>query len=113
MNAGIRRHLDRGVRWIWIVTHDVRFEPGAVAAMRGAARTADGYGALGPVLALRGGEGYFSLGGERSALGRVTHARADFPSPPRPDGIADAVWLDGSSIMFRADALRATGLYDE
>jgi GT2 family glycosyltransferase len=113
MNTGIRRQLDRGVDWVWIVTHDVRFEPGAVAAMLRAAGAAAGYGALGPVLALRDGGGLFSRGGTRNRLGEVSHARAEFPSPPRADGIADAAWLDGSSILMRADALRVAGLYDE
>ena len=36
-NAGIRRALDRGADWVWLVNNDVVVEPGAVAALEAAA----------------------------------------------------------------------------
>jgi GT2 family glycosyltransferase len=113
MNTGMRHQLARGVGWVWLLTHDVRLRPGAVAAMRRAADAADGYGALGPVLFLRESGASFSLGGHRTRHGGLFHARSEFPSAPGPGGVADAVWVDGSTIMLRAEALGAVGLYDE
>jgi GT2 family glycosyltransferase len=113
MNTGMRRALERGASWIWLLTHDTRLTPGTVAAMRRAAAAADGYGALGPVLTVRGSGESFSHGGHRRRHGELFHARTGFPDAPGPEGIAEAVWLDGSTIMLRADALRAVGLYDE
>jgi GT2 family glycosyltransferase len=113
MNTGMRHQLERGARWVWLLTHDVRLREGAVAAMRRAAATAGGYAALGPVLTLRESGGSFSLGGHRTRFGGPFHVRDGFATAPGPDGIAEAVWLDGSSIMLRAEALAAVGTYDE
>lgn len=114
MNAGMRHQLERGADWVWLLTHDVRLRPGAVAALSRSAQSADGYGALGPVLALRESEGFFSHGGLRSRYGGTFHARSDLATrAPGPDGITEIVWLDGSAILLRAQALRAVGGYDE
>jgi len=112
MNEGIRMQLERGTDWLWLMTHDVGLGADGVAAMRAAALAAGSYGALGPVLALRGTGEPFSMGGRRDRFGRLDHARSGFASVPGPNGIAPAVWLDGTTILARAEALRAVGGYD-
>ncbi len=112
MNEGIRLQLERDLEWLWLMTHDVELGPEGVAAMRRAAASADGYGALGPVLVLRDRNTYFSLGGQRDRFGGLDHARSGFAVQPEPNGIAPAAWLDGTTILARTAALRAAGGYD-
>jgi GT2 family glycosyltransferase len=114
MNAGMRHHLERGADWIWLLTHEVRLWPGATQAMLAAAE-ADSYGALGPVLVTAGTNSVFSLGGARTRFGRPYNA--GFGTPLREHELDRAAiepfaWVDGSTIMLRAEALRAAGLYD-
>jgi len=115
MNTGMRQQLARGVEWVWLLTHDVRLHPGALAAMRAAAENSAGYGALGPLLLIAGTWTVFSLGGERSRFGHPHNAGFGTRLEDGPVAAATVrrcTWLDGSSIMLRAEALRAVGLYD-
>jgi GT2 family glycosyltransferase len=115
MNAGMRHHLDRGAEWIWLLTHDVRLWPGATQSMLAAASANGSFGALGPVLVHAGSELVFSLGGARTHYGRPyndgygTRLR---DHELDPSAVKPYAWVDGSSIMLRANALRDVGLYD-
>ncbi|HEY6397221.1 MAG TPA: glycosyltransferase family 2 protein [Solirubrobacteraceae bacterium] len=115
MNAGMRYQLERGAQWIWLLTHDVRLRAGALAAMLAAAREHRECAALGPVLLNAGTDVVFSLGGERTRWGLPYNAgygeRWD-GRPPAPGPTRACAWLDGSSIMLRAGALREVGVYD-
>jgi GT2 family glycosyltransferase len=114
MNAGMRHHLERGAEWIWLLTHDVRLRPGATRAMLKAAQ--DGrYGALGPRLMQTGTDLVFSLGGARTRFGwpfNAGYGRRVTEVPPSRATTERSAWVDGSSIMLRAEALTEVGLYD-
>lgn len=110
MNAGLRLHLDAGRRWVAVLTHDVHLRPGALEAWLAAADEAEGYGALGPVLYLRGSGDLFSAGGMLSRYGGPYHRREPW-GPGEPVRPVD--WLDGAAILYRAAALEQAGLYDE
>lgn len=114
MNAGMRHHLDRGADWIWLLTHDVRLRAGALRAMVEAAGNR-AYGALGPRLLQAGTDVVFSLGGARTRFGWPynTGYGIRLADVETRRGAVDRVeWVDGSSIMLRAAALRDAGLYD-
>jgi GT2 family glycosyltransferase len=116
MNAGLRHQLERGAEWIWLLTHDVRLRPGAMTALLAAAREHPECAALGPLLLNAGTDAVFSLGGERKRWGLPYNAGYGERWSGRPplDGPTTRVraWLDGSSIMLRARALREVGVYD-
>jgi GT2 family glycosyltransferase len=115
MNTGMRHQLERGAEWIWLLTHDVRLRPGALEAMRTAARAGDRTGALGPVILQLGTDTVFSLGGQRSPSGlpyNSGYGTELAAHRPAAEAIRPCSWLDGSSIMLRAAALREVGLYD-
>lgn len=115
MNAGMRVALARGSEWIWLLTHDVRLRPGALEAMLAAARQHRDCGALGPLLLNAGTDVVFSLGGERTRWGVPYNAGFGIPwqdAPSTPGATRACAWIDGSSIMLRAQALRQVGLYD-
>ncbi len=115
MNAGIRFQLDRDAEWIWLLTHDVRLRPGALQSMLAAAREHRDSGALGPLLLNAGTDLVFSLGGGRTRWGLPYNVGYGAPWTGRASqttATRGCSWLDGSSIMLRAQALRQVGLYD-
>ncbi len=114
MNVGIRHQLEGGADWVWLLTDDVRLRPGAVRAMLAAAESCE-YGVLGPRLLQAGTEVVFSLGGARTRFGWPFNAGYGSRlrgGPTRGGAVERFAWVDGSSIMLRAEALRAVGLYD-
>lgn len=115
MNTGMRYHIDRGARWIWLLTHDVRLRAGALAVMVAAGAQDERLGAIGPILLDAGTDTVFSLGGERTPVGRAYHLGLGRPLQPRDcegPSVRLCAWLDGSTIMLRARALESVGLYD-
>lgn len=111
MNLGVARVRERGVELALLLTHDARLRPGALAALLGAARSGPGYGVLGPALVLAGTEEPHSFGGFTRANGTCTHLRE------RPvageDGIAECDWVDGGTMLIRAEAFERAGKFDE
>lgn len=110
MNLGIRRQLDRGCELLLLLTHDARLRPGALGALVSAARSNPGYGVLGPVLLLTGTNAPFSFGGTTGAGGGVAHRKAE---PPGPGGVAACDWVDGGTMLIRAEGLGRVGGFDE
>jgi GT2 family glycosyltransferase len=110
MNLGIERQLGRDGDILLVLTHDARFHPGALRALVDAARSDDAYGVLGPALVLEGSGEPFSFGGITRANGERTHIH----ERPRTAGrIAPCDWVDGGTMLFRADLLREIGGFDE
>jgi GT2 family glycosyltransferase len=110
MNLGIRRQLERGCELILALTHDARFRPGALQRLLAAAADNPGYGALGPALLLTGTEVPFSFGGLTRRNGNVGHRRE---LGAVENGLADCDWVDGGTILVRAEVLRRVGCFDE
>jgi GT2 family glycosyltransferase len=110
MNVGIRRALAAGPELILLLTHDARLREGALAAMLAAATAGPAYGALGPVLVHAGTDRPFSYGGVTDANGHVGHRLE--PAPGR-DGLLDCDWIDGGTMLLRAEPLAALGGFDE
>ncbi|HEV3001507.1 MAG TPA: glycosyltransferase family 2 protein [Solirubrobacteraceae bacterium] len=111
MNLGIRRQLERDPGWVLLLTHDVRFEPGALAALAAAAAAHPQYGVLGPELYDPARDTMFSYGARMSATGGMSHLTS--PPADERDGIVPADSIDGAFMLIRADALRGVGPFDE
>jgi GT2 family glycosyltransferase len=111
MNTGIRHQLDRGVEWVLLLTHEIRFHPGAVDALLAAARKADGYGVIGPALWWQDMDQALSFGGKRGKLSGVNHLQ-ERPATS-DDGIAPCDWIDGAALLIRSEFLEQQGLVDE
>lgn len=110
MNLGIERQLGRGRERLLLLTHDARLRPGSLRRLLDAAESNPAYGALGPVLLVAGTEDPFSYGGVDRRDGGVEHRKA---RPAGAGGIAPCAWIDGGTMLLRADALRAVGSCDE
>ncbi len=108
-NVGIRRALDKGADYIWLLNSDTRVDPAALAAMVALAERDPRLGAVGSVICdqadprqvLAWGGGWVDLRRGRSAhaLGPVADAALDY--------------LTGASMLLRARALAEIGLLDE
>ncbi len=109
MNLGIDRQLRDDTELLLLLTHDARFRPGALSALLAAAREEPGFGVLGPVLLRTGTEVPYSFGGISRANGSVGHV----PERPRVAGpVAACDWVDGGTMLLRAEALRRVGGFD-
>jgi N-acetylglucosaminyl-diphospho-decaprenol L-rhamnosyltransferase len=111
MNLGIRAQLARDPGWVLVLTHDVRFEPGALRALAAAADAHRRYGVLGPELYDPVRRTMFSYGARMSATGGMSHLTS--PPPDEHDGIVPADSIDGAFMLIRADVLRRVGPFDE
>lgn len=113
MNAALR--APRGAaRWMLLLTHDVEFAPGAIAALASAAARADGYGILAPRLRWTGEHstaGNRTFGGVWDRAGSVRLLTE--PGPQEVPGIAECGWAEGSSMLVRLEAAAAVGCIDE
>lgn len=110
MNLGIERQLRREPSLLLVATHDARLRPGALAAMTAAAEADPRYGALGPVLLFGGSEEPFSFGGTTSRGGALGHRTEP---PPGGAGVAECDWVDGGTMLMRAEVLSRIGGFDE
>jgi hypothetical protein len=110
MNLGIEHQLGRDGDLLLVLTHDARFHQGALRAMVEAARGDTSYGVLGPALVLEDSGEPFSFGGVTRANGERSHVRQ---RPEAAGGIAPCDWIDGGTMLFRADLLREIGGFDE
>ncbi len=113
MNRGLERWAERpeAPELLLLLSHDARLRPGALAALLAAAARAPGFGVLAPVLMLTGSEQPFSFGGDSDSRGVTTHRKR----PPSwvEDGIAPCDWVDGGTMLVRAEAIERAGEFDE
>ena len=103
-NAGIRRALERGAEWIWLLNTDIGLPADALARMRKAA-VGERCGMVGAVLVNADGS-VQALGGGRVSL-RTGIARHERKRVDRCD------YLSGACLLVRARMLREIGLFDE
>jgi GT2 family glycosyltransferase len=114
-NVGIRRALDAGADYVWVLNNDAEVEPGSLAPLVEAASRHPRAGALGSRV-LRGDD--------RSriwvAWGEVTWRQSlvalvgeNAPDGPAWETERDVGWIPGCSLFFRAEALREVGGFDE
>lgn len=114
-NYGIRLALERGAGFVWILNNDAEAVPGALAPLLEAASRQPKAGVLGSRV-LRGDDPSRIW----VAWGRVTWRQSlialegeDEPDGPRFDGERDVEWIPGCALLFRAEALRDVGGFDE
>jgi GT2 family glycosyltransferase/glycosyltransferase involved in cell wall biosynthesis len=110
MNLGIERQLAAGCDLLLLLTHDARLRPGSLERLLAAAAAHPEFGVLGPGLVWAGTDEPYSLGGRTRSNGSTFHLTE---TPVLEDGIAPCDWLDGGTLLIRAEALAATGGFDE
>ncbi|HSK49752.1 MAG TPA: glycosyltransferase family 2 protein [Solirubrobacterales bacterium] len=110
MNLGLERQRRSGCELILLLTHDARLGRGGFNALVAAARRQPRFGAIGPLLNRADNGARFSCGGITRANGTNAHL-----AEPRPveGGIAPCDWVDGGTMVVRAEAVERAGAFDE
>ena len=123
-NQGIRRALqqDQPADFVYLVNPDAIVEPGALVALIAAIRADPKAASAGSqLLAPQGwavGSAFnfptvaseFFRGANTPLLERLAGARSGVVEAEEP---VEAEWVTGASVVFRAEALRQCGLFDE
>lgn len=110
VNLGIERQLQRDCELLLLLTHDARLRQGALAELIAAAQAHPDFGLLGPALVFTGTGDAFSFGGITRSNGTMTHRTE---RPATVGGVAACDWVDGGTMLIRADALKRVGGFDE
>ena len=108
-NVGIRRALEEGADYIWLLNNDTTVDPQALTAMVAVAEANPGLGAVGSVLYyLDSPKDIQAWGGGRVCFwsGRARHLLNPVPS-------ARLHYLTAASVLLRRRALEEIGLLDE
>ncbi len=108
-NVGIRRALEEGADYIWLLNNDTTVDPQALSAMVAVAEADSGVGAVGSVLYyLDSPKDIQAWGGGRVCFwsGRTHHHLA-------PVSSARLHYLTATSVLLRRRALEEVGLLDE
>jgi hypothetical protein len=107
MNAGAAELLRRGTRWMLLLTHDARLQPGAIAALAAVGGRHASVGVVGPLLYLENGTLWSA--GVRSSGGIVRHCQEwdqDVEAVDRDS-------IDGTVMLVRGSAFRDARGFDE
>lgn len=107
MNAGMSELVSGDVRWVLLLTHDVRFEPDGLSSLLEARHRAGGFGVLGPALLQGSTDSVYSYGGFDDRR-TVVHHSTERPAADQ-SGIAPCQWVDGCALFIRSDALVQAG----
>lgn len=108
-NVGIRRALDDGANYVWLLNNDTMVDPQALSSMVAEAEADPRAGAVGSVLYHMDNPSVVQAwGGGKVSFwsGRTRHHQTQVPS-------TELHYLTGASILIRRRALEEVGLLDE
>lgn len=116
MNLGLRRALAAGAEYILASSNDTLLEKDCLRAMIAALESRPQAAAVAPKIFFHEPPGtiYFNGGCFTWATLRPCHPGELKPEPAPPStAVREITFLNGCCPLFRAEALRRTGLYDE
>jgi hypothetical protein len=115
-NIGIRRALDAGAEFVWILNPDTEAEPSALRRLLRTAVARPDAGVLGPRILFPNRRIQFDGGTVDAArFGAPSHLNYGLrakETPPAAEPIA-VDYVNGASMLIRADVLRSVGLLPE
>lgn len=115
-NAGIRRALERGADWVWLVNNDCTVDPAAPGALEAAARTRPDAGVLAcKVLFADPPDVIWYAGGRFSTLLGYSGRQSGFGARDdgRFDRLEDTERATGAAMVVSRAAIERAGLLDE
>lgn len=113
-NAGIRRALERGADFVYLLNPDTEVTPGFLREALSVARERPEAGAVQSLLLLAAERDLVNTAGNAvHFLGLGYCARFREPAASVPDVPAEIAFASGACVLLRAVALRESGLLDE
>lgn len=114
-NVGLRRGLELGAECLWVLNNDAAAEPGSLAPLVETLASDDAIAAVGSkvVRADRPERLWVAWGRVTWLQSLIALEGADRSDDGCWDGRRQVEWLPGCSILFRAEALRDVGFFDE
>jgi hypothetical protein len=114
-NVGIRHALERHAEFVWVLNNDTTVEPDALTALVTTAERHPKAAALGgKVLRAEAPEVLWVTWGRVTWLQSLIALEGrDQPDQGRFDVERSVEWVPGCAILFRSQALRQVGLFDE
>lgn len=105
-NIGIRRAMQQGAKYVWLLNNDATVSPETLGAMVAQAESDAGLGAVGAVI-------YDANGSQRVQCwgGGVVNTWLGRSRPNLGPGALD--YLTGACLLLRVEALSRVGLFDE
>lgn len=112
-NAGIRRALEMGADYVFLLNNDTVVEPDALTRLVEAAQALPEYGILTPVINYydRPDEAWFA--GSRMDLKRGVAVHDNSHVPARTDPPRDVPWTTGCAMLIPAPVIQDVGGFDE
>jgi len=108
-NAGIRRAIEHGADYVWLLNNDAKADPGALSALVRAAEADPRLGAVGSVLYRLDRLSEVQVwGGGRLNLWTGTSRHCLTAA-----GAEHLDYIVGASMLLRVQAVRETGLFDD
>ena len=113
-NVAIARAIAEGYDYIWLLNNDATVEPGILRELVAAIEQGPRIGAVSPVLRDIH-DGHIARCINSHDWGKRTATRIlDVEEAGRfQDAHPEAVWVDGTAVLFRVQALAETGLLDD
>ena len=106
-NVAIRRALDAGADYVWLINNDAKPAPDALAALVETAEQNPRAGAVGSVILNESRPEQIDAWGGGTVVRWMGYARLN----RRPDELLE--YITGTSMLLRSAALREVGLFDE
>ncbi len=113
-NVGIRRALDEGADWVFLLNNDTEIEPGAVAALVEAGERAPRAGILGAKIYFFDRPDVLWYGGGRVTwwAGLISHRGIHQRDSQQLEEPADTDYVTGCAMLLRREMLAQIGLFD-
>jgi GT2 family glycosyltransferase len=114
-NIGIRRALDRGAGYVWLLNNDTLVEPDALTALVEAAEAHQRFGIVGSKIYFAGGERIIDHAGcawdpSRCRTGHIGLGEVDVG---QYDELTSVDFVDGCSMLARKTVIEEIGLLDD
>lgn len=113
-NVGIRRALDEGADWVFLLNNDTEIEPEAVSALVEAGERAPRAGILGARIYFFDRPDVLWYGGGRVTwwMGLISHRGIHRRDGGVPGPVCDTDYVTGCAMLLRREMLEQVGMFD-
>ena len=111
-NLGMRRALEDGVDYLYILNNDTVVEPDALSALVQAAEFCSDYAIFTPVIHYYDDRSQTWLAGTNMDMMRGSAVHDNSRIPARDEPMREIPWASGCALLIRASVLQQVGCFD-